>query len=171
MQIGFDSPYWGTRNNPNLEKNVKKILEHWRKQSLPVIHIKHCSTEEASSLREDNAGNEFKAECKPLENEIIFKKSVNSAFIGTSLEQHLKENNFHKLTIVGLTTDHCISTTTRMAGNLGFDVTLISDATATFDRAGPNNTHYSADEIHNIHLASLDREFCEVVTTQELIKL
>ena len=170
MQVGFDAPYWGTRNNPSLEKNVETILKYWRNHPLPVIHIKHCSTEANSPLRESHTGNEFKAECQPIKDEIIFKKSVNSAFIGTSLEQHLKENNFHNLVIVGLTTDHCISTTTRMAGNLGFDVTLISDATATFDRTGPDGSKFTADEIHNIHLASLNGEFCKVITTQELLK-
>ncbi|MGB1111297.1 MAG: cysteine hydrolase family protein, partial [Gammaproteobacteria bacterium] len=141
-------------------------LERWREIEQPVIHIQHCSTEPNSPLRPDQPGNAFKDEAQPMAGEMQFKKSVNSAFIGTELEAYLRGLDIHNLVIVGLTTDHCVSTTTRMAGNLGFDVTLVSDATATFDRTGPDGVHYTADEIHRIHLASLHGEFCSVRSTQ-----
>ena len=166
MQVGFDEPYWGKRNNPNAESNIQLLLNSWRLKKRPVIHVKHCSLEEKSPLREDSKGNDFKPEVTPIENELIIKKFVNSAFIGTELETYLKDNNYETLVIVGLTTDHCISTTTRMAGNFGFSPILVSDATATFDRTGPNGIVYKAQEIHDIHLASLNNEFCEVCTTK-----
>jgi len=171
MQVGFDALFWGKRNNPNAESNVLLLLNLWRLKNRPVIHVKHCSLEEGSPLHKDSKGVEFKPEVKPLENEIVFEKSVNSAFIGTDLEVYLNNNGFETLVIVGLTTDHCVSTTTRMAGNLGFSAILVSDATATFDKTGPNGTVYKAEEIHNIHLASLHNEFCEVSTTQSIINL
>ena len=60
-------------------------------------------------------------------------------------------------------------TSTRMAANLGFDVTLIADATATFGREGFDGKLYTADEIHMISLASLNREFCVVRTTKDVL--
>jgi nicotinamidase-related amidase len=57
-----------------------------------------------------------------------------------------------------------------MAGNLGFNVTLVSDATATFDRTGHDGVEYSADEIHKIHLASLNNEFCMVKPTEWILR-
>ena len=170
MQVGFDDSFWGKRNNPDVESNVQLLLDLWRLKKRPVIHVKHCSLEEGSPLRKDSIGCNFKPEVTPIENEIVFEKSVNSAFIGTQLEPYLKKNNYQTLVIVGLTTDHCVSTTTRMAGNLGFSAILVSDATATFDKVGPNGTLYKAEEIHNIHLASLNNEFCEVCTTQSITK-
>lgn len=169
FQKGFDDPVWGTRNNPDAEAKMVLLLSAWRDKGFPVIHIQHCSVEENSPLRPDCSGNEFKDEAKPLPGEKVFTKTVNSAFIGTELEKYLRENGIESVVIAGLTTDHCVSTSTRMAGNLGFDVTLVSDATATFDRKGEDGTHYSADQIHKIHLASLNGEFCTVLTSKEVL--
>ena len=82
----------------------------------------------------------------------------------------LKENNIRKVVIVGLTTPHCVSTTARMSGNLGFETYLVSDATAAFAIKGADNTYYSAEQIHTVSLATLDNEFAKVLTTEEVIQ-
>jgi len=169
LQKGFDDPSWGSRNNPMAEERAASLLLYWRQKSWPVIHIQHCSIEPRSPLAPSQPGFEFKDETKPLSGEKQFRKSVNSAFIGTDLEMYLRSHTIDSLVIAGLTTDHCVSTSTRMAGNLGFDVTLVSDATATFDRKGHDGVYHSAEEIHAIHLASLNKEFCRVKSTAEVL--
>ena len=171
VQQGFDDPIWGRRNNPDAETHISRLISLWRREKRPIIHIQHCSVEAGSPLRPEQPGCQFKPEAKPIEGEPVFKKTVNSAFIGTELESYLKDNGIEHIVIVGLTTDHCVSTTTRMAGNLGFKVLLVSDATATFDRKGPDGKEYMAEDIHAIHLASLNGEFCNVVTTESLSSL
>ena len=172
IQKAFDNiEYWGgQRNNPNAEENASKLLQLWREEKLPIFHIKHCSSNPTSTLNEINIGNEFKDLVKPLDNEIIIKKNVNSAFIGTDLKEQLDNSKITKLVIVGLTTDHCVSTTTRMAGNLGFDTFLVSDATATFTKKGMNGQIFSAELIHDTTLASLNEEFATILTTNDLIE-
>ena len=170
VQKGLDDPFWGKRNNPEAESNIALLLSEWRKRDLPVIHIRHCSVEPHSPLRPELPGNAFKEEAQPLPEEKQFSKSVNSAFIGTELEKYLREQGISSLVIVGLTTDHCVSTSVRMAANLGFSVVLIADATATFDRQSYDGAQYSADDIHKINLVSLDGEFCTVRFTEELLK-
>lgn len=167
IQKGFDNiEYWGgQRNNPDAEENACELLVLWRKHQLPVFHIKHCSTNPNSPLHETNEGNDFKDLVKPIDPEPIIKKNVNSAFIGTDLKEQLDNLKITKLVLVGLTTDHCISTTTRMAGNLGFDTFLVSDATATFNKKGPEGQNFPAELIHATALASLHEEFATVVTT------
>ncbi|HEV8082209.1 MAG TPA: cysteine hydrolase family protein [Chitinophagaceae bacterium] len=170
IQKGFENiEYWGgQRNNPDAEENASKLLRLWRENNLPIFHIKHCSSSPTSPLNETNKGNEFNDLVKPISNEPVIKKNVNSAFIGTDLQEKLINLNITKLVIVGLTTDHCVSTTTRMAGNLGFDTYLVSDATATFNKKGLQGKNYSAELIHDTTLASLNEEFATIVTTEFL---
>ncbi len=170
IQKGFDNiAYWGgQRNNLNAEENAGELLRLWRDHHLPVFHIQHCSSNPASLLHSTNAGNAFKDLVKPINDEPVIRKNVNSAFIGTSLEVQLRNAKITKLVIVGLTTDHCISTTTRMAGNLGFDTFIVADATATFDKKGLEGQNYPAELIHETALASLNGEFAAVVTTSFL---
>jgi nicotinamidase-related amidase len=170
VQQGLDHPRWGKRNNPGAERNIASLLAAWRRAGRPVIHVQHMSVERDSPLRPELPGNAFKPEAAPLPGEPIFRKTVNSAFIGTTLEAHLRAQRIDALVIVGLTTDHCVSTTTRMAGNLGFRVTLVSDATATFERTGPDGAHHSAEQMHQLALASLHREFATVRGTDEVLE-
>jgi nicotinamidase-related amidase len=170
VQKGFNDPCWGVRNNPHLESNILRLLSSWRAAKMPVIHIKHMSTEPASPLRPGQIGNEFKDEVTPYKNEVIFEKLVNSAFIGTELEKHLRTNHLKTLVIAGISTDHCVSTTTRMAGNLGFNTYLVADACATFNRTAHDGTPLSADAVHIAALASLHGEFAQVVTTEDIVE-
>lgn len=104
-----------------------------------------------------------------MDKEPIFEKTVNSAFIGTELEARLKQENISEVVIVGLTIEHCISTSVRMAANLGFQVTLISDATAAFDKMGIDGKRYSAEIIFNTELANLKDEFATIINTEQLL--
>lgn len=171
IQKGFDDiEYWGGhRNNPEAEANAGRLLRFWRENKLPIFHIKHCSTNPDSKLAEGNIGNEFKKVVEPHEQEPIIRKKVNSAFIGADLKEQLDRADIKTVVIVGLTTDHCVSTTTRMAGNYGYDTFIISDATATFDKLGMDGQKYSAELIHETALASLNNEFATVIKTEELI--
>jgi nicotinamidase-related amidase len=172
IQKGFSNvEYWGgQRNNPDAEKNASELLKFWREHNLPIYHIKHCSSSPTSLLNETNAGNAFQDIVKPNDNEPIIKKRVNSAFIGTDLQERLDKAAISKLVIAGLTTDHCVSTTARMAGNFGFETFLVSDATAAFNKKGLDGQNYSAELIHETALASLNGEFARVVTTRFLIQ-
>lgn len=171
VQKGLDDPSCGKRNNPEAESNIALLLAEWRKRERLVIHIRHCSTDPNSPLRPGLPGNAFKDEALPLPGEKLFSKSVNSAFIGTELEKYLNEKNVSSLVIVGFTTDQCVSTTTRMAANLGFNVTVIWDATATFERQGYDGVTYSAEDMHRVNLVSLDDEFCDVRATQQVLEI
>jgi nicotinamidase-related amidase len=173
VQKGFrDEQYWGGhRCTPDLEQNITMLLTGFRTAHLPIIHAKHDSTNPSSPLHPSNAGNEVEDYAKPLStnDEPLLHKSVNSAFIGTDLEKRLRAQNTSTLVIVGLTTNHCCETTTRMAGNLGFNVLFVRDAIATFDRLFEGKIT-KANEVHFNTLANLNEEFATIVTSKEVLE-
>lgn len=169
MQMGFDDPAWGPRNNPGAEAKVAALLAAWRAAHAPVIHVHHDSPGAHGRLRPGTPGNAVKPEARPLAQERVFRKSVNSAFIGTGLEAELRAMHVGALAIVGLTTNHCISTTARMAGNLGFETYLAADATAAFDRAGLDGQTRRAEDVHAGALSDLQDEFAQIVDSSWLI--
>ncbi len=172
IQNGFDElAFWGgSRNNPQAEKNASELLNAWRAKKLPLFHIRHDSIVPGSRLTPGQRGNEIKDAVKPLLGEPVIGKNVNSAFIGTDLKERLDRAGITSVVIVGLTTDHCVSTTARMAGNYVYKTVVVDDATATFDRKGKDGKVYAADVIHNTTLASLHDEFATVLSTSELLK-
>ena len=170
IQNGFDEPYWGNRNNPQAEQNVAKLLEAWRRSKRPVLYARHDSRNPKSPLYPGQNGNAIKNIVKPIDGEPVIPKNVNSAFIGTDLEQRLREHKIDSVVITGITTNHCVSTTARMAGNLGFNTYVVSDATATFGIKGHDGRQYTADEMHAMGLAEIHNEFATVLDTETLLK-
>lgn len=170
-QLGLqETTFYGTeRNNPEAEENCGRLLKHFRKKHLPIFHIKHNSTNLSSPLHPNKMGNEFHPAVQPMINEPVFEKTVNNAFIGTELEISLKAQDITDLVIAGLTIEHCISTSVRMASNLGFNVILVSDATAAFDKIGFDGKKYSADIIFHSELANLKDEFATIKNTETVL--
>lgn len=171
VQRAFDDSSWGKRNNPCAEKNIENLIEHWNLNQRLVIYVKHLSKNKESLFYYKSETSEFKEMINPLQKDIIITKSVNSAFIGTNLEEILRENNCPNIVITGLTTNHCVETTARMAGNLGFNPFLVSDATATFDRQSLNGETLTAEKIHEMTLTNLHEEFAIIKKTDEILAM
>ena len=171
IQRGFeDEAYWGgNRNNRDAEDICGAIIAKWRELGLDIFHVRHSSLIPESRLHASHPGFAFHPLATPQEGEPVITKSVNSGFIGTDLQERLDSRGTRMIVIVGLTTDHCVSTTTRMAGNFGYDTFVISDATATFDKTGVDGEHFDAEMIHATALASLHGEFATVITSKQLI--
>src|SRR5690349_21096677 len=84
VQQAFVDPRWGHRNNPNAESNIARLLATWRKSGRPIRHVVHDSVEPNSLLRPGLPGNAIQALAAPEAGEPIYRKQVNSAFIGTN---------------------------------------------------------------------------------------
>jgi nicotinamidase-related amidase len=171
VQEGFKDPKLGSRNNPRAEANIAQLLYTWRVSERPIIHVQHVSQERASVFAPESPGIALQEFARPANGELLVQKRVNSAFIGTELDSSLKKRGATTLVIVGFTTDHCVSSTARMAGNLGYRTIVVADSTATFERRSADNTPVSAEIIHQIHLLSLEGEFAEVLDADTVLAL
>ena len=169
VQQGFDDPAWGRRDNPACEDNIALLVDAWRQAERPIVIVRHDSTSPGSPLRPGQPGNDLRP---GISGDVLVSKSVNSAFYGDpDLHAWLTERGISRLTICGVTTNHCCETTARMAGNLGYDVTFVIDATHTFDRVGPDGRTIPAEEISRVSAANLHGEFASVVTTAHALEV
>lgn len=169
LQKAFERGEMGPRNNPDAEKNGARLIAGFRDAGLLVTHVKHDSVTPGSPLRPGLPGNDVMDYARPVAGEPAFAKSVNSAFVGTGLEAVLRESGIDHLVVAGATTVHCVSTSVRMAQNLGFAVTLAEDACFSNDWTGPDGTVYPAQTLHEVEVAVLSGEFCQVLGVDEIL--
>lgn len=169
FQVAFDGPTWPRRWNSNVDANAIAILAACRKARVPVIHVRHDSVEDHSTLRPGQPGNAFRPGLGPIGDEAVVSKSVNCAFIGTDLDLRLRRMCAETLLVCGISTDMCVSTTVRVGANLGWNMVVIGDACDCFDLPNPAGGIIDAETVHQTHLATLAFEFSKVVQTAELV--
>ncbi|MCP5075191.1 MAG: isochorismatase family protein [Rhodobacteraceae bacterium] len=160
-----------TRSCPEAERNIATLIEHFRAKNLPIFHIWHNSTEPGSPFRPGTPGNMVQPFSAPVAGETVITKQVNSAFIGTDLEDRLRSAGISRLIITGATANHCTETTTRMAGNLGFDAIYVADGVWAYGQTGPDGVEHSPEAVHSMTIANLDGEFATVMTAEEVVGL
>jgi nicotinamidase-related amidase len=165
VQEGFnDAAHWGERNNPACEDNIAALIAHWRERRWPLVYVRHDSTEADSPLRPGQPGTAFKDMVTGTP-DVLVTKGTNSCFYGEpDLHEWLSSRAITALVLCGITTNHCCETTARMAGNLGYAVRFVLDATHTFPRGD-----MSADDLARATATNLSGEFASVVATADVV--
>ena len=176
VQVGVDVlSHWGgsngRRNNPDAETKMSQLLAAWRNAKLQVAFTRHDSRESASPLKFSLPTGAQKPGFEPAAGEIVVEKDVNSGFIGTDLEIQLRRAKISRLAIVGFFTNFCVETTTRMAGNLGFDTYLIEDCCSSSNRIGPDGIDRDPELVHAMTVANLHGEFCTAIKFADALGL
>lgn len=170
VQQAFDLP---ASSNPAMEANGLRLLAAWRDAGLPlgfpIIHVRHDSVMPGSVFTPGRPGNALRPGFEPQGDEPLVTKSVNAAFIGTDLDLRLRRLGVEQVVLFGLTTDMCVSTSARVAANLGYRTVVVGDATACFDLPGADGRVIAAADLHRAHLATLQAEFAEVVSTDAVL--
>ena len=144
-------------------------MARWRADGRPIFHIRHDSIEPNSTFRPSGAGHPFKSDAQPLAGEIVLGKRTANAFLSSDLEAHLRESNITTLVVAGVITNNSVESTVRMAGEIGFSVLLVEDACFTFGERDRRGRLWPAEDIHALSLANLDREYCGIVRTDDLV--
>jgi nicotinamidase-related amidase len=105
-------------------------------------------------------GGEIRSEFLPHQGDVVaLEHWCSSGFANTDLDLQLKKHGIHRLIVIGLIAHTCVEATVRFAAELGYDVTVVRDATAD----------YSDDAMH----AALDvnmPNYAAIVTTSELVE-
>lgn len=166
QQLGIDSTSLGQRNNPQAQSNILALLQLWRKQHWPIVHVRHKSTEADSVFWLDQAGYQFKPEFTPRAGEILITKSVPCAFINTDLAQQLQARNIQQIAITGASTNNSVEASARTGSMLGFKVQVIEDACFAFAKTDYFGTRRTAEEVHAMSLANLQGEYAEVINSR-----
>ncbi len=172
LQRAIDDPRWaaeGPRNNPAAEAAAAALLGRWRELHWPIVHVRHDSTEPNSTYRPGQPGNDFKPETAPCPGETIIPKQVNSAFIGTDLDRHLRDIGASTLVILGVITNNSLEATVRMAGNLGYAVYLPEDACFTFAHRDLRGKLWPAEDVHALSLANMHGEYAQVTSSAAIL--
>ena len=170
VQKGFDEPTWGTRSNPDCERNISALLGRWREADRPVVLVRHDSVQAGSPLAPGLPGNMFK-EVVAGKADVVIAKSVHSAFHGSpSLDDWLRRTGVGTIYICGITTNHCCETTARVGADLGYDVHFVLDATHAFDRVDAWGGVVTGDQLMRMTAGNLDGEFATVTDTATALR-
>ncbi len=146
--------------------NIKELIINARENNIEIIYVRHddgfgneltCGTE----------GYEIYEEFKPLDNEKIFDKTVNSAFKDTGLLVYLKQKNETDIIIVGLQTDYCIDASIKCGFEHGLHIIVPANANTTVDNSymkGSQSYSYYNEFIWN-------GRYAECISMDEVIKI
>ncbi len=105
-------------------------------------------------------GGELRPEFAPLPGEIVVQEHwCSSGFANTDLDLQLKKHGIHQLIVIGLLAHTCVEATVRYAAELGYEVTLVKDATASF----------SDEQMHAALDINLPNYASAIVTTAEVV--
>ena len=106
-------------------------------------------------------GGEIRPEFEPRPGEIVASEHwCSSGFANTDLDLQLKRHGIQRLIVVGLIAHTCIEATVRFAAELGYDVTMVKDATADF----------SDDEMHAALAINIPNYASAMLTTNEVVQ-
>jgi nicotinamidase-related amidase len=151
-------------------QNARKVIDAFRTKALPVIHFQHESIRPgADFLQADTPGNQIHERVQPEAGEIVYPKHFPNAFKETPLLSCLQEMGVEALVLVGMMTFMCVHATARAASDLGFQCTVLHDATAA--RAITFNGHeIPASHVQAAFNGALAFAYAEVISTDAYLQ-
>lgn len=156
-------------NSLNASLNAKMILDYFRKNNLPIIHIQHIANREGSTFFIPNTeGAQIHENVKPLDGEKVIIKHYPNSFRETELQSYLQSLNIDRLVICGMMTSMCVDATTRAAKDLGYENIVIGNACAAPNLTINGNT-VNAKDVNNAFLAALNYFYSTVMTADQYL--
>lgn len=124
-------PNWAQTSNPRIVEQVDRLVTASRDAGDLVVWVLHSEPGSDTVFDPANGHVRLIDGLKSLDGEPVLTKTSHNAFTTTNLQQMLTAQGIRELIVCGIRTEQCCETTTRVASDLGFDVTFVTDATAT----------------------------------------
>jgi nicotinamidase-related amidase len=145
-------------------------LAAFRAKKLPVFHVRHLSVRPgATFFIPGTPGAEVHASVAPAAGEAVIEKNFPNSFRATGLKQRLDDAGIKHLVVAGMMTQMCVDSSVRAAADLGYRVTLLSDACATRAQSFGGES-VPAAQVQRAFLAALNGLFAKVQPTDEYLK-
>ena len=142
---------------------IADALAWARAQGLPVVHVVHESRKPGAAIfAPGSPALEVHPAARPVPGEPVVRKHLPGSFTGTKLEELLRAQAVERVILAGFMTQMCVGTTAREAAHRGFQVTVLSDATAAMAVKGPDGETIPAEQVHRTHLGSLSGFLADV---------
>jgi nicotinamidase-related amidase len=153
---------------PEAPERIATLLADARQRGVPVIHVHHDDPDPASPFRKDQPGGAPMACATPLPGETVLWKHGSSAFHDTGLEAHLRRLGVTELVVAGAVAAFCVTSTVRMASDLGYRVLLPQDALLGFDLPAHDGGRIDAATVQRVTLSILGADFARLTTVAEI---
>jgi len=112
------------------------------------------------TVEEGTWGGEIRPEFAPQLGDIVaLEHWCSSGFANTDLDLQLKRHGIHQLIVIGLLAHTCVESTVRFGAELGYEVTMVMDATASF----------SDEQMHAALHINITNYASAMVTTKEVV--
>jgi nicotinamidase-related amidase len=127
----LQQPIWAASSNPGIAGRVGRLVSAARDRGELVIWVLHAEPGSGGAFDPDRGYVQLMDGLAARPGEPVLTKTAHNAFTTTRLQQILTTRGIRELVICGIRTEQCCETTARLASDLGFDVTFVTDATAT----------------------------------------
>ena len=147
-------------------ENLKTLIDMARYSNIEVVYLRHDDGI-GTELEYGSDGWQIYYEISPNNNEMIFDKKFNSAFLKTGLKEYLESRKIDTIILVGLQTEYCIDATLKSAFENGFNVVIPENSNSTFD-----NEYLSGEKLYEFYnLKIWNHRFAKVLGVNEVSQL
>ncbi|HET7014742.1 MAG TPA: isochorismatase family protein [Streptosporangiaceae bacterium] len=124
-------PNWAAVSNPEIAKQVSRLTEMFRASGDMIVWVLHVEPGTGTVFDPASGHVRLIEGLEAAEGEPVITKTSFSAFYTTNLQQLLTSAGIVDVVVCGIRTEQCVETTARHAAGLGYEVTFVTDATAT----------------------------------------
>ena len=124
-------PIWEVSSNPDIVKQVQRLTDAFRASGDLVVWVQHVEPGTGTVFDPARGFVRPMAGLEPAPGEPVLLKTSFNAFTTTGLQQLLTSEGIRDVVLCGIRAELSVESTARIAADLGYEVSVVLDATAT----------------------------------------